>query len=204
MTLKGSTSKAEHIQWKYIPLIIQKLELNNKYKICLIVAFGCFFGIRLKSVLRICWVDVLNKDSFEIIEKDKTIRIYIIDDIRNLINRIYKKLGSPSADRPIFLNNSGTKVLSSQYVNKQVKILFTEYDIPYENLSSDSFLKTFCIKYLESKGFAHDAKKWISKKLGHASWSITANFLGYSDELHDRHNYNSFSMGANFDTDDNE
>jgi len=199
MTLKGNISKAEHIEWKYIPLIIQKLELDKKYKICLVVAFGCFFGIRLKAVLSIRWEDILNKESFEIDEKNGTRTIYIIDDIRNLINRIYKKIGSPETESYVFLNNSGTKVLSSQYVNKQVKVLFTNYEIPYQSLSSDSFLKTFCIKYLESKEFTQDAKKWISKKLGHASWSITANFLGYSDDLHDRHNYNSFSMDADFE-----
>ena len=108
------------------------------------------------------------------------------------------KLGSAELDQYIFLNNSGKQVLSSQYVNKQVKLLFTKYEIPYQNLSSDSFLKTFCIKYLESKDFTTEAKRWISKILGHASWTITANFLGYSDNSDDKDNYNAFSMDMDF------
>jgi len=198
MTLKGDISKSEHIDWKYIPITIQKLELDKKYKIALIVAFGCFFGLRLKSILTIRWEDVLNKASFEIKDKSKERTIFIIDDIRNLIHRIHEKLGSPELDQHIFLNNSGKQVLSSQYVNKQVKLLFTKYEIPYQNLSSDSFLKTFCIKYLESKDFSTEAKKWISKILGHASWTITANFLGYSDDSDDKDNYNAFSMDMGF------
>lgn len=194
MTRQGNISKAEHIEWKYIPYVIQKLELDKKYKISLIVAFGCFFGIRLKYILQIKWADVLNKESFEIDEKGGVRKIFIIDDMRHLINRIYKKLGSPQQEKLIFLNNTESKVISIQYVNKEVKKLFTKYEIPYQNLSSDSFLKTFCIKYLESKHFSSDAKKWISKTLGHATWAITASFLGYSDDLHDRQNYNSFSM----------
>lgn len=188
------TSKSEHIDWKYIPITIQKLELDKKYKIALIVAFGCFFGLRLKSILTIRWEDILNKESFEIEDKNKRRTIFIIDDIRHLITRVYVKMESPDLDQFIFLNNTGQQVLSSQYVNKQVKLLFTKYEIPYQNLSSDSFLKTFCIKYLESKGFSTEAKRWISKTLGHASWTITANFLGYIDDSHDKDHYDIFSM----------
>lgn len=194
MTLKGDISKSGHIDWRYIPLTIQKLELNEKYKIALIVAFGCFFGLRLKSILTIRWEDILNKSSFDIKDKNKLRAIYIIGDIQNLIQRIYMKLDSPELDQYIFLNNTNKQVLSSQYVNKQIKLLFTKYEIPYQNLSSDSFLKTFCIKFLESKDFSTDSKRWISKILGHASWTITANFLGYSDDSEDKDNYNVFSM----------
>ncbi|NOU62219.1 tyrosine-type recombinase/integrase [Marinifilum caeruleilacunae] len=194
MTAKGDISKSEHIEWKYIPLTIQKLELNKQYKIALILAFGCFFGLRLKSILSIRWEDILQKPSFEMVEKNKSRNIFIIDDIRILIQRIYTKMGSPDPQQYIFLNNAGTQVLSSQYVNKQIKNLFTQYEIPYQNLSSDSFLKTFCMKFLEEKAFSTEAKKWISKILGHASWTITANFLGYQDTSDDKDNYEVFSM----------
>jgi len=194
MTLNRDTSKSEHINWKYIPITIQKLELDKQYKIALIVAFGCFFGLRLKSILTIRWEDILGKTSFEIQDKNKIRSIYIIDDIQNIIRRIHSKLGSPTPDQYIFLNNSGKQVLSSQYVNKQVKLLFTKYEIPYQNLSSDSFLKTFCIKFLETKDFSTDSKRWISKILGHASWTITANFLGCSDDSEEMDNYKVFSM----------
>jgi integrase len=194
MTQPGEITKAEHIDWKYIPYVVKKLELDEKYKIALIVAFGCFFGIRLKHILQLKWIDLLNKESFEIEDKGSFRKIFIIDDIRHLIARVYKKLGAPPAEQLIFLNNTESKAISIQYVNKEVKKLFTKYEIPYQNLSSNSFLKTFCIKYLESKHFSTDAKKWISKTLGHATWSITAKFLGYNNDLHDRQNYNSFSM----------
>lgn len=194
MTIKGNISKSEHVDWKYIPLTIQKLEINKKYKMCLVVTFGSFFGLRLKSILNLRWGDVLNKESFQVEEKNKIRTIFIIDDIRHLINRIYLKLGSPELDNYILLNNTGKQVLSPQYVNKQVKLLFTKYEIPYHNLSSDSFLKTFCIKFLETKNSSIEAKKWISNILGHASWSITANFLGYYVDSDDKHNYNTFSM----------
>lgn len=194
MTTQGNISKSEHIEWKYIPLTIQKLELNNHYKIALIVAFGCFFGLRLKNILTIKWKDVLNKSSFDIKDKNKVRTIYIINDISNLIRRIYYKMDAPDLGQPIFLNNSGKQVLSSQYVNKQIKLLFTKYEIPYQNLSSDSFLKTFCMKFLEAKNFSADAKRWISQLLGHASWTITANFLGCSNSSEDKDNYMIFSM----------
>ncbi|RKE02038.1 tyrosine-type recombinase/integrase [Marinifilum flexuosum] len=194
MAIQGDISKSEHIEWKFIPLTIQKLELNKQYKIALIVAFGCFFGLRLKNILTIRWEDVLNKTSFEIMDKNKLRTIYIIDDINNLIRRIYCKMETPDIEQHIFLNNSGKQVLSSQYVNKQIKLLFTKYEIPYQNLSSDSFLKTFCIKFLETKNFSADAKRWISQLLGHASWKITAKFLGCSNSSEDKDNYMIFSM----------
>lgn len=194
MTIQEDISKSEHIEWKYIPLTIQKLELNKQYKIAMIVAFGCFFGLRLKNILTIKWEDVLNKTSFEIKDKNKLRTIYIIDDINNLIRRIYCKMDTPNLEQPIFLNNSGKQVLSSQYVNKQIKLLFTKYEIPYQNLSSDSFLKTFCMKFLEAKNFSADAKRWISQLLGHASWTITANFLGCKNTSEDKDNYMIFSM----------
>ncbi|MCY1635906.1 tyrosine-type recombinase/integrase [Marinifilum sp. D737] len=194
MDIQGDISKSEHIEWKFIPLTIQKLELNKQYKIALIVAFGCFFGLRLKNILTIRWEDVLNKTSFEIMDKNKLRTIYIIDDINNLIRRIYYKMDTPDIEQPIFLNNSGKQVLSSQYVNKQIKLLFTKYEIPYQNLSSDSFLKTFCMKFLQAKNFSTDAKRWISQLLGHASWTITANFLGCSNSSEDKDNYMIFSM----------
>jgi|GEM_PF-2194180 len=194
MAIQGDISKSEHIEWKFIPLTIQKLELNKQYKIALIVAFGCFFGLRLKNILTIRWEDVLNKTSFEIMDKNKLRTIYIIDDINNLIRRIYCKMETPDIEQHIFLNNSGKQVLSSQYVNKQIKLLFTKYEIPYQNLSSDSFLKTFCIKFLETKNFSADAKRWISQLLGHASWTITAKFLGCSNSSEDKDNYMIFSM----------
>ncbi len=196
MTQKGELSKAEHIDWKYVPLVIQKLELDKQYKICLIVAFGCFFGLRLKNILNLRWEDVLYKTSFELKEKNKQRTIFIIDDIKHLIDRVYVKLGSPEPEQLVFLNNAKTQALSSQYVNKQIKVLFAKYEIPYSCLSSDSFLKTFCVKYLESQDFSLEAKKWISRILGHASWTITARFLGCEEDMDEKQNYQTFSMST--------
>ena len=69
MGLKYSTTTADYLEWNVAMNLIRKLALDENYKMSLLIAIGCFTGLRISDILALRWNQILNTEEFTIIEK---------------------------------------------------------------------------------------------------------------------------------------
>ena len=69
MSLKYSNTTADFLQWDEAMNLIRKLAKDGNYKMSLLIALGCFTGLRISDILALRWNQILNTDEFSIIEK---------------------------------------------------------------------------------------------------------------------------------------
>ncbi len=68
MSLKYSSTTADYLQWSEAMNLIRKLAKDGNYKISLLVALGCFTGLRISDILALRWNQILNAEEFTVIE----------------------------------------------------------------------------------------------------------------------------------------
>ena len=51
MSLKYSSTTADYLQWSEAMNLIRKLARDNNYKMSLLIALGCFTGLRISDIL---------------------------------------------------------------------------------------------------------------------------------------------------------
>ena len=69
MSLKYSNTTADYLVWSDAMNLIRKLAKDENYKMSLLVALGCFTGLRISDILTLRWNQILGVDEFTIIKK---------------------------------------------------------------------------------------------------------------------------------------
>ena len=69
MSLKYSRTTADYLIWSDAMNLIRKLANDNNHVISLLVAIGCFTGLRISDILSLRWFEILDKDEICITEK---------------------------------------------------------------------------------------------------------------------------------------
>ena len=69
MSLKYSTTTADYLALSDGMNLIRKLAKDGNYKMSLLIAIGCFTGLRISDILALTWEQILNTEEFTIIEK---------------------------------------------------------------------------------------------------------------------------------------
>ena len=66
MALKGQLTKASYLEWDSMLLLLQKLERDGHYKFQLLIAIGCYTGLRIGDLLKLRWEDVYKRETLEL------------------------------------------------------------------------------------------------------------------------------------------
>lgn len=184
MGLKYSKTTADYLVWSDAMNLIRNLAKDRNYKISLLVAIGCFTGLRISDILALRWRQILNTEEFTIIEKKtgKTRVIRLNQQLRQHITECYNHIAPTGISAPVFLSQKGT-VFSIQRINVILKEAKKRYRLKVKNFSCHSLRKTFGRQVYTMNGENSElALVKLMELFNHSSVAITKRYLGLRQE----------------------
>lgn len=184
MSLKYSSTTADYLIWSDAMNLIRKLTKNGNYKISLLVAIGCFTGLRISDILALRWNQLLDTEDFAIIEKKtgKVRTIRINTQLQQHIKDCYEHISPIGINSPILISQKGT-VFTIQRINVILKEVKKEYRLKVKNFSCHSLRKTFGRQvYNMNSDNAELALVKLMELFNHSSVAITKRYLGLRQE----------------------
>ncbi len=184
MSLKYTNTTADFLNWDEAMNLIRKLSKDRNYSMSLLVALGCFTGLRISDILALHWNQILNVSEFTITEKKtgkkRTVRMN--PQLQRHISECYKGIQPVSIKYPILVSQKGT-VFSIQRINIILKEIKKKYRLHIGNFSCHSLRKTFGRQvYNMNSDNAELALVKLMELFNHSSVSITKRYLGLRQE----------------------
>ena len=184
MSLKYSTTTADYLVWSDAMNLIRKLAKDGNYKMSLLVALGCFTGLRISDILALRWNQILNTEEFAIIEKktEKKRTLRINPQLQQHIVECYEQIQPISAKSPILVSQKGT-IFTIQRINVILKEIKKKYRLKVKNFSCHSLRKTFGRQvYNINSENSELALVKLMELFNHSSIAITKRYLGLRQE----------------------
>ena len=184
MSLKYSTTTADYLVWSDAMNIIRKLSKDVNYKISLLIALGCFTGLRISDILALRWKQILHVEEFTIIEKktgkQRTLRLN--PQLQKHIQECYEQIKPIGIKAPILVSQKGT-VFTVQAINRILKEIKKKYRLKIKNFSCHSLRKTFGRQvYTMNDNNAELALVKLMELFNHSNVAITKRYLGLRQE----------------------
>ena len=164
--------------------LIRKLAKDDNYKMSLLVALGCFTGLRISDILALRWNQILGVDEFTIIEKktgkQRTLRLN--PQLQEHIQECYEHIKPIGIKAPILVSQKGT-IFTIQAINRILKDIKKKYKVKIKNFSCHSLRKTFGRQvYTMSGDSAELTLVKLMELFNHSSIAITKRYLGLRQE----------------------
>ena len=164
--------------------LIRKLARDSNYKMSLLIALGCFTGLRISDILALRWNQILDAEEFTIIEiktgKQRTIRINM--QLQQHIRDCYEHINPVGINAPVLISQKGT-VYTVQRINVMLKEIKKKYRLHIGNFSCHSLRKTFGRQvYNMNNDNSELALVKLMELFNHSSVSITKRYLGLRQE----------------------
>ncbi len=186
MALKGQSTKAGYLEWDSMLVLLQKLERDEQYKFELLIAVGCFTGLRIGDLLKLRWSDVFNREDLELTEgKTKKVRRIKLNPVLcDIITRLHGRMDIQDDEELLFINKTGAKAINVQYVNRRLKEIANNYNlqIPANQTSSHLFRKTLGRHVWTTNNYSEKSLLLLSELFNHSSVSVTKIYLGLKQE----------------------
>ena len=184
MSLKYSTTTADFFVWSDAMNLIRKLAKDGNYKMSLLIALGCFTGLRISDILALRWNQILYAEEFTIIEKktgkQRTLRLN--PQLQKHIQECYEQIKPIGIKAPILVSQKGT-VFTVQAINRILKEIKKKYRLKIKNFSCHSLRKTFGRQVYTMNGDNSElALVKLMELFNHSSVSITKRYLGLRQE----------------------
>ena len=184
MSLKYSSTTADYLVWSDAMNLIRKLAKDGNYKISLLIALGCFTGLRISDILALRWKQILNTSEFTVIEKktNKVRTIRINAQLGQYIKECYEQIKPIGINSPILVSQKGT-VFTIQRINVILKEVKKKYKLRLGNFSCHSLRKTFGRQvYNMNSDNSELALVKLMELFNHSSVTITKRYLGLRQE----------------------
>ena len=164
--------------------LIRKLVKDGNYKMSLLIAIGCFTGLRISDILSLRWKQILGVSEFTITEKKtgkrRTIRLN--PELQRHISDCYEHIQPIGVESPILVSQKGT-TFSVQRINMILKELKQKYRLKINHFSCHSLRKTFGRQvYNMNSDNSELALVKLMELFNHSSVSITKRYLGLRQE----------------------
>ena len=184
MSLKYSTTTADYLVWSDAMNLIRKLAKDENYKMSLLIALGCFTGLRISDILALRWEQILSTEEFTIIEKKtgKKRVLRLNSQLQQHIQECYEQIQPIGIKAPILVSQKGT-VFTIQRINVILKEIKRKYRLKVKNFSCHSLRKTFGRQvYNMNSENSELALVKLMELFNHSSLAITKRYLGLRQE----------------------
>ena len=184
MSLKYSTTTADYLVWSDAMNLIRKLAKDGNYKMSLLIALGCFTGLRISDILALRWEQILSTEEFTIIEKKtgKKRVLRLNPQLQQHIKECYEHIQPIGLKAPILVSQKGT-VFTIQRINVVLKEIKRKYRLKVKNFSCHSLRKTFGRQvYNMNSENSELALVKLMELFNHSSLAITKRYLGLRQE----------------------
>ena len=184
MSLKYTKTTADYLQWNEAMNLIRKLAKDGNYKMSLLIALGCFTGLRISDILALRWKQILHVSEFTITEKktgkQRTLRLN--PQLQRHIVECYKQINPIGVSAPILVSQKGT-IFTIQRINVMLKEIKRRYHLRVGNFSCHSLRKTFGRQVYKMSGDSAElALVKLMELFNHSSIAITKRYLGLRQE----------------------
>ena len=184
MSLKYSTTTADYLVWSDAMNLIRKLARDGNYKMSLLIAIGCFTGLRISDILALRWRQILHTSEFTVIEKKtgkrRTLRLN--PELQKHIADCFEHIKPLGIESPILVSQKGT-TYSVQRINVILKEIKKKYKLKINHFSCHSLRKTFGGQvYNMNSDSAELALVKLMELFNHSSVAITKRYLGLRQE----------------------
>ena len=156
MSLKYSSTTADYLIWSDAMNLIRKLAKDENYKISLLIALGCFTGLRISDILSLRWKQILGADKFTVIEKKtgKVRTIRLNPQLQEHIKECYEHINPIGINAPILISQKGT-IFTVQRINIILKEVKKKYRLKIKNFSFINPCGYQFLKFTSYKGNFH-------------------------------------------------
>ena len=183
MSLPLSNTTSEALNWDEAMNLIRRLYRDHDYTLSLLIATGCFTGLRISDILTLRYCDLFSEE-IELIEqktkKRRTIRVN--QHLRDHAHKCFRALELEDPTRHAFISRKKT-VYSIQRVNAICKLLKYRYGLKIAHFSTHSLRKTFGRRVVEMAGANSEmALIKLSDIFQHSSVKTTRIYLGLRKE----------------------
>ena len=184
MSLKYSTTTADYLIWSDAMNLIRKLAKDGNYKISLLIALGCFTGLRISDILSLRWKQILDTSEFTVTEKktgkQRTVRLN--PQLQQHVRECYQQIKPLGINAPILVSQKGT-IFTVQRINIILKEVKKKYRLHIGNFSCHSLRKTFGRQvYNMNSDNSELALVKLMELFNHSSVAITKRYLGLRQE----------------------
>lgn len=188
-TIRTNHNAADAMDWNEAMQVIDRMAADGKHRDALLIACGCYLGLRVSDLLRLRWEDLLT-DELVLKEqktgKSRTLRVAA--SLQKFAASCRRALGSPAAEGFVFVPEGKDTPLTRQAVDKMLKHAKLKYHIRSAKVfSSHSLRKTFGRRvWLQEceQGRGDQALLLLAEVFGHSSIAITKRYLGIrQDEI---------------------
>ena len=184
MSLKYSTTTADYLVWSDAMNLIRKLAKDGNYKMSLLIALGCFTGLRISDILGLTWEQILNTEEFTITEKKtgKKRVLRLNPQLQKHIQECHEQIQPLKDTSYILVSQKGT-VFTIQRINVILKEIKKKYRLKVKNFSCHSLRKTFGRQvYNMNSENSELALVKLMELFNHSSVAITKRYLGLRQE----------------------
>ena len=184
MSLKYSSTTADYLVWSDAMNLVRKLAKDGNYKMSLLVAIGCFTGLRISDILSLRWKQILYVSEFTITEKKtgkrRTIRLN--PELQKHIEDCFIHIQPIGIESPVLVSQKGT-TFSVQRINSILKDLKKKYRLKINHFSCHSLRKTFGRQVYNMNSESSElALVKLMELFNHSSVAITKRYLGLRQE----------------------